>query len=598
MRFIVVLLIAAACFGQARQNVVQTGTVDARGANWLPPSSTFASPPATPAAGSVYIFTDASAVGTCSGGGASLATCRWSGSAWAAVGGSGGGGGGSAPYLTSLIAGPDSTKTIAGATHGFATTALLVAVYDNASPRNAMAIAWTVNASTYDVVITFGSPQSNYYVVINGGVGPAGPTGATGSTGAAGSTGPTGATGPTGSTGVAGPTGATGPAGPTGAAGPTGTTGATGPAGPTGATGQGVPAGGTAGQVLSKIDGTSYNAQWINQAGGALSAIAAAAGANTIGNGDYAQIWNWAATTSGRIGMTFGETTASTSAGTPYLGEFVTLIGSTSTPLNVTNSLNGSQTLPALTITPTWNTTGVVDAALLVNATNTASGVASKLLDLQVSGTSEFSVDKTGLATALGGVATGAGASCAGGTAGATCLGEGTPPTAATAVGQVYADATLHDLAIQANGGTAKLIHSTAPGYIHATGKTAAIATATLCDTVAGACNQPGQYRVDWNFNNTGTACATPGPGGVTFMLTWTDDSGAHSAVSLPMHDSASLTATSGTFTFQTTKTNAWASGSFNIQSTGAIIQYATGYTACTTGTGTYELNATVTRLQ
>src|ERR1022692_814264 len=186
VRFIVVLLIAAACFGQATQNVVQTGTVDARGASWLPPSSTFASPPATPAAGSVYIFTDASAVVTCSGGGSSLATCRWSGSAWAAVGGSGGGGGGSAPYLSSLIAGPDSTKTIAGATHGFATTALLGAAYDNASPRNALAIAWTVNASTYDVVITFGSPKSNYYVVINGGVGPAGPTGATGAVGSTG----------------------------------------------------------------------------------------------------------------------------------------------------------------------------------------------------------------------------------------------------------------------------------------------------------------------------------------------------------------------------------------------------------------------------
>jgi hypothetical protein len=43
-----------------------------------------------------------------------------------------------------------------------------------------------------------------------------------------------------------------------GATGPTGPTGATGPAGP------GVAAGGTAGQVLSKIDGTDYNTQWIS----------------------------------------------------------------------------------------------------------------------------------------------------------------------------------------------------------------------------------------------------------------------------------------------------------------------------------------------
>ena len=39
-----------------------------------------------------------------------------------------------------------------------------------------------------------------------------------------------------------------------------------GPAGATGATGAGVPIGGTAGQILSKIDGTDYNTQWIAEA--------------------------------------------------------------------------------------------------------------------------------------------------------------------------------------------------------------------------------------------------------------------------------------------------------------------------------------------
>lgn len=87
MRFMVVLLVAASCFGQGKQNVIQTGLVDAHGANWIPPAATFASPPSSPATGSVYIFTDASAAGTCSGGGSTLATCRWSGAAWAAVSG-------------------------------------------------------------------------------------------------------------------------------------------------------------------------------------------------------------------------------------------------------------------------------------------------------------------------------------------------------------------------------------------------------------------------------------------------------------------------------------------------------------------------------
>ena len=92
MRFLAVMWIAAACFGQSKGNVEQTGLVDAHGANWIPPTSTFASPPSSPVTGSVYIFTDASAVGTCAGGGSALAFCRWSGSAWSAVGGSGGGG--------------------------------------------------------------------------------------------------------------------------------------------------------------------------------------------------------------------------------------------------------------------------------------------------------------------------------------------------------------------------------------------------------------------------------------------------------------------------------------------------------------------------
>ncbi len=49
---------------------------------------------------------------------------------------------------------------------------------------------------------------------------------------------------------LSGSIGVPGPAGPTG------------PQGPAGAAGQGVPAGGTAGQFLTKIDGTNYNTDW------------------------------------------------------------------------------------------------------------------------------------------------------------------------------------------------------------------------------------------------------------------------------------------------------------------------------------------------
>ena len=109
------------------------------------------------------------------------------------------------------------------------------------------------------------------------GSGPVGPTGPTGPQGPIGLTGPAGATGASGAQGLPGATGATGPTGPQGPiglTGPAGATGAAGAQGPTGATGsngtngQGVPTGGTANQVLSKIDGTNFNTQWVTPSGG------------------------------------------------------------------------------------------------------------------------------------------------------------------------------------------------------------------------------------------------------------------------------------------------------------------------------------------
>lgn len=58
------------------------------------------------------------------------------------------------------------------------------------------------------------------------------------------------------------PAGEKGATGPTGATGATGPTGATGAAGADGADGVGIPVGGTAGQALTKVDGTDYNTTW------------------------------------------------------------------------------------------------------------------------------------------------------------------------------------------------------------------------------------------------------------------------------------------------------------------------------------------------
>jgi hypothetical protein len=47
MRFIIALLTAVACFRHGRQIVVQIGALEARGAIWRPPTSTFADRPSS-----------------------------------------------------------------------------------------------------------------------------------------------------------------------------------------------------------------------------------------------------------------------------------------------------------------------------------------------------------------------------------------------------------------------------------------------------------------------------------------------------------------------------------------------------------------------
>jgi len=155
--------------------------VDFSGAGATAPAraGTSASRPSGCSQGQIYFATDVTA-------GQNLYFCTVTGTpgVWTQMSGSTtGGGGGSAAYISSLLAGPDLTRTITGATHGFTTTALLIAVYDNASPRNAINVTYAVNPTTYDVVITFASPQSSYYVVVNGGVGPQGPAGPQGAGG-------------------------------------------------------------------------------------------------------------------------------------------------------------------------------------------------------------------------------------------------------------------------------------------------------------------------------------------------------------------------------------------------------------------------------
>jgi hypothetical protein len=146
-------------------------------------------------------------------------------------------------------------------------------------------------------------------------------------------------------------------------------------------------------------------------------------------------------------------------------------------------------------------------------------------------------------------------------------------------------------------------VDSTIPAVVatvNQTSQTALISTSTLC--AAASCNAGNnQYRVDFNFYGSGTACSSVTAGSVTFLLTWTDNNAVtHSAVALQMQaqTGAATTAMQASFPFQTALANESGEGSMVISTNGTIIQYATGYTACTTGTGTYNLRAAVARLQ
>lgn len=132
---------------------------------------------------------------------------------------------------------------------------------------------------------------------------------------------------------------------------------------------------------------------------------------------------------------------------------------------------------------------------------------------------------------------------------------------------------------------------------VHNAGQTGSIATATLCS--ATNCFTAGSYNVWAVFGETGTACATPGSGGVTITITWTDNNSVSHTVVIPLSDSGGGTPAFGTkFTFQTSNAAAWATASFNISTNGSIVQYATTYTACGSGTGTYVLDAGVTEIR
>jgi hypothetical protein len=217
-----------------------------------------------------------------------------------------------------------------------------------------------------------------------------------------------------------------------------------------------------------------------------------------------------------------------------------------------------------------------------------------------VNGTNEVTIGDTGAVT-LGT------ANCtAFGTAGGLCATEGTSATNVSGASNLYPDSTQHEWLAATNGSTSYgIINRSQPGSINSTGLTGSVATATLCAASAGACNVAGQYHVHVNLWGSGTACSSVTAGGVTPSLTWTDEHGtSHAAVVIPLLAQTSATAvalesSAPTMPAETALANEGASGDYTLSLNGSTaLQYAVAYTACTTGTLTYNIRATVTRVQ
>jgi len=169
-RFAIGILLAVACFGQGKKNVVQTGVVDAHGASWIPPTARFANEPSSPVTGSVYVFTDASAVGACTGGGSALATCRWSGVAWQAVTG----GGGATGQASIFSGGTPVQRQVECASGTVSSTALTAAapnqeitiqtgIPGNARWEQVLVSETTKFTGTTGLTVSMGRPGSNNY---------------------------------------------------------------------------------------------------------------------------------------------------------------------------------------------------------------------------------------------------------------------------------------------------------------------------------------------------------------------------------------------------------------------------------------------------
>jgi len=164
-----------------------------------------------------------------------------------------------------------------------------------------------------------------------------------------------------------------------------------------------------------------------------------------------------------------------------------------------------------------------------------------------------------------------------------------TPTTPAASNLTLFFDTTKKRISSVDDAGVVTKYIGVLPGAVSATAQVAAITTSTLCATANCIA---GHYRVAAYIASTVT-CATPGPGITGITIGWTDDVAAKTQ-KLPLVGAGvtgSDIAIGDLTSFGQSTINFWSSGA-------AVITYATNYTACTTGTGTYSLRITTERIQ
>jgi len=142
--------------------------------------------------------------------------------------------------------------------------------------------------------------------------------------------------------------------------------------GATGATGQGVPVGGTSGQVLSKINSTNYNTQWVTPSTGVTSIGGLTGALNSTGTGDV--VFGDSPTFTGTVnaptivGDLIGNATTSTTAATATVAITAQKATDDLSGIVIRGAARGSGTTTAGSNLTVTHSLGTTPGAVIVSA--------------------------------------------------------------------------------------------------------------------------------------------------------------------------------------------------------------------------------------